>query len=107
GGYRQLGGLDDHACTDQRLVARHLAVTLAEHARLGAAGGRQRLETEPGEHTRGARVPLVGDHERPRSSWSARKPAALSLWLVVISGLLTCDDSRQAVYRRNRDAGSS
>src|SRR5207245_6031820 len=48
------------------LVARPRAVALAEHARLGAAGGRQRLETEPGEHARGARVPRVGDHERPR-----------------------------------------
>src|SRR5262249_3290396 len=66
GGYRQIAGLDDHARVGQRLVARHLAVALAEHARLGAAGGRQSSEPERGEHARGARVPRVGDHECPR-----------------------------------------
>ena len=64
--HRQVDRFGNGAGIGQRLLTGHLAVALAEHARLGAARGRQRREAETGQQARGAGIPWIGDHERTR-----------------------------------------
>src|SRR5881396_490069 len=54
------------AIVRQRLVAGHGAVSPAEDGGLGAARGRQGLEAEPGQDSRRAGVPRVGNQKCAR-----------------------------------------
>src|ERR1700737_676248 len=79
----------------QRFLAGHLAVAPAENAGGGAAGGGQRLEAEPGQDARGARVPGIGNQECP---WTLvqRAEACGLVALTDRHGVPPCPDCRPA-----------
>jgi hypothetical protein len=54
------------------------AVAAAEHARRRTARGRQRLKPEPGQNSRGASVPSVGDYEK--SGFSVQRAETIGLF---------------------------
>jgi len=112
GGHRQVGGLDDHGA---RWPATSSRVTLPSRLPSTACPWRRwrspaALETERGGAR--AREPAshgLANHECPRPFVEARGSARLLSLSGSSSSLASspCDDSRQAVYRRNRDAGST
>jgi hypothetical protein len=64
--HRQVDRFGDGAGIRQRLLTRHLAIALAQHAGLGTTRRCQRLEAEAGQQARRACIPRIGNDERAR-----------------------------------------
>jgi len=75
---RSVGSTGDQAGMGHRLVPGEPTISAADGAGRCGAGGRERLEPKPREHSRRSDVPGVRNDERAGPWWSSWKRAAFS-----------------------------